>query len=285
MPTSGPMTDPATGIAAGVATRDRTAVLRVEDIAVRFGGINALNGVSMQIRPAEIVGVLGPNGAGKTTLFNTISGFVPVASGRIALDGRDVGDLLPYERVLAGLGRTLQHVRLFRGLTVEENLQVAQHRHLGASSLAAMLRLPSWRRDEAVARERVERMLDVVNLRPWRKRYPSELSYGTLRFLELASVLSLDPKVLLLDEPASGIQQKEVEALGPMLQRVRDETGCAILLIEHDMGLMFRVSERVYALDFGTVITEGAPAEVAAHPKVLESYLGRTRRGVGDASA
>jgi branched-chain amino acid transport system ATP-binding protein len=253
-------------------------VLRVEEVTVRFGGITAVDGVTMEVGLGEIVGILGPNGAGKTTLFNVISGFVPLVRGRILLGGEEIQRLFPYERVAAGLGRTFQHVRLFRGLTVEENLLVAQHRHLRATALAGMLRLPSWRRDEALARARVERMLEIVDLRPWRDRRPWELSYGTLRFLELAAVLSLEPRVLLLDEPATGIQQKEVEALGPMLRRIRDETGCAIVLIEHDMGLLFGVSERVYALDFGRVIAEGPPAAVARDPRVLESYLGRTRR-------
>ena len=144
-----------------------------------------------------------------------------------------------------------------------------------------MLRLPAWRRDERVARDRVEAILDVVNLRPWADAHPTHLSYGTLRFLELASVLSLQPRILLLDEPASGIQQKEVEALGPMLKRIRDETGCAVLLIEHDMSLLLSVSDWVYALDFGKVIAEGEPDRIVQEDKVLESYLGRTRRTVG----
>ena len=256
-------------------------VLTTEGLTVRFGGITALEDVSVAIEPGEIVGLLGPNGAGKTTLFNAISGFVKPQTGRVVLRGTAIERMFPYERVAVGLGRTFQHVKLFRGLTVEENLLAAQHRHLSASPFAAMLRLPSWRRDEADARERVERMLQTVDLRPWRNRFPWELSYGTVRFLELAAVLSLRPTVLLLDEPATGIQQKEVEALGPMLKRVRDEVGCAIFLIEHDMGLLMGVSERVYALDFGKMISEGTPAEVTADPRVLESYLGRTRRGLG----
>jgi branched-chain amino acid transport system ATP-binding protein len=256
----------------------REDVLATEGLNLRFGGITALDDVSIHVRPGEIVGLLGPNGAGKTTLFNVISGFLKPESGRVVLDGTPIHNLFPYERVAAGLGRTFQHVRLFRGLTVEENLLAAQHRHLRASPIAAMLRLPSWRRDEASARELVERMLQTIDLRPWRHRFPWELSYGTTRFLELATVLSLRPKILLLDEPATGIQQKEVEALGPLLKRVRDETGCAIFLIEHDMGLLMGTSERVYALDFGKVIAEGTPEEVAADPLVLESYLGRTRR-------
>ncbi|MFY9586854.1 MAG: ABC transporter ATP-binding protein [Actinomycetota bacterium] len=260
------------------ASAARDGVLATHGLSVRFGGITALDNVSMSIRPGEIVGLLGPNGAGKTTLFNAISGFIKPQTGRVVLDGTEIQTLFPYERVAAGLGRTFQHVRLFRGLTVEENLLAAQHRHLRASPIAAMLRLPSWRRDEEEAHELVEKMLQMIDLRPWRNRFPWELSYGTLRFLELATVLSLRPKVLLLDEPATGIQQKEVEQLGPLLKRVRDDIGCAIFLIEHDMGLLMGTSERVYALDFGKVIAEGTAEEVAADPLVLESYLGRTRR-------
>jgi branched-chain amino acid transport system ATP-binding protein len=253
-------------------------LLAVRDLTVRFGGITALDHVSIDVAPGEIVGLLGPNGAGKTTLFNAISGFQKPDEGRIVMEGIDLQTLLPYERVAAGLGRTFQHVRLFANLTVRENLLVAQHRHLSSGSLSAMLRLHAWRRDEEEALARAERMLDMIDLRAWEAAYPQTLSYGTTRFLELAAVLSLDPKVLLLDEPASGIQQKEVEALGPMLRRIRDETGCSIVLIEHDMGLLLGLSERVYALDFGRVIAEGSPEEITQDPQVLSSYLGRTRR-------
>ena len=254
------------------------SLLETKNLSITFGGISALDEVSINVEPGEIVGILGPNGAGKTTLFNVISGFLKSDQGKVILDGEEIQDLFPYERVAAGLARTFQHVKLFRNLTVYENLLVAQHRHLSSGSFAAMLRLPSWRKDEKLAKELVEKMLDTINLRPWKDARPSELSYGTTRFLELASVLSLKPKILLLDEPASGIQQREVEALGPMLKGIRDESGCAIVLIEHDMGLLFSVSERVYALDFGRLIAEGTPDEVANDDRVLESYLGRTRR-------
>lgn len=253
-------------------------VLETRDLSIHFGGITALDEVSIEVQPGEIVGLLGPNGAGKTTMFNVISGFLKPDRGRITIDGEEIQDLLPYERVAAGLGRTFQHVKLFRNLTVYENLLVAQHRHLSSGSFAAMLRLPSWKRDEEYAVELVEQMLDTINLRPWKDSRPWQLSYGTTRFLELAAVLSLNPKVLMLDEPASGIQQKEVEALGPMLKRIRDDSGCAILLIEHDMGLLFSVAERVFALDFGRIIAEGTPDEIQQNDYVLESYLGRTRR-------
>jgi len=255
-----------------------TGLLDVKDVTVRFGGIVALDEVSVQVEPGEIVGFLGPNGAGKSTLFNVICGYLKPDRGTISLRGREIQHLLPYERVAAGIGRSFQHVKLFGNLTVRENLLAAQHRHLSSGSLAAMLRLPSWRADERRARDRVESMLDRIDLRAWEAARPPELSYGTTRFLELAAILSLEPGVLLLDEPASGIQQKEVEALGPMLRRVRDETGCAIMLIEHDMNLLLGLSDRIYALDFGAVIAEGTPKKVARDKKVLSSYLGRTRR-------
>jgi branched-chain amino acid transport system ATP-binding protein len=254
------------------------SLLRTRDISIHFGGIAALDEVDLAVEAGEIVGILGPNGAGKSTLFNVISGFLKPDHGRILYMEEEITHLLPYERVGVGIGRTFQHVRLFRNLTVYENLLAAQHRHLSSGSFAAMLRLPGWRRDEDQAHARVEQILDVVNLRPWKDARPGELSYGTTRFLELAAVLSIKPKVLLLDEPASGIQQKEVEALGPLLKQIRDETGVAILLIEHDMGLLLKTSERIYALDFGKIIAEGTPDEVTANDQVLESYLGRTRR-------
>ena len=247
-------------------------ILRTEGVSLRFGGIAALDDVDVVVRAGEIVGLLGPNGAGKTTLFNVIGGLLRPNGGRVLLDERDITGLLPYERAAAGIGRTFQQVRLFRGLTVYENLLVAQHRHQGSGALSAMLRLRSRSRDEALAAERAEAILEVVDLGPWRNSLPEQLSYGTLRFLELAAALSLGPRVLLLDEPASGIAQKEVEALGPMLERIRDEWGCSILLIEHDMTLLLSVAEWIYALDLGSVIEDD---------RVLESYLGRTRRAAG----
>lgn len=254
------------------------SLLACEGIGLRFGGLVALDDVSVAIRPGEIVGLLGPNGAGKTTLFNVISGLLKPDTGTLWLGDEDLTRTLPYERALAGLGRTFQQIKLFPSLTVEENLLVAQHRHLDSSTLAAMLRLPSWRRDEEEARDRVAAVLELIDLDRYRGHRPGELSYGTLRFVELAVALSLQPRVLLLDEPASGIAQREAEALGPLLRDVRDVLGCAIFLIEHDMPLLLSVSERVYALDFGRVIAEGTPAEVTADDQVLSSYLGRTRR-------
>lgn len=254
------------------------SLLRTDGLNLRFGGVVALDDVAISIDEGEIVGLLGPNGAGKSTLFNVLSGLITPDSGSVVLSERDISRALPYERALSGLGRTFQHIKLFPGHTVEENLRIAQHRHLRSSALAAMLRLPSWRRDEAEARDRVDAVLELIDLEHYRHHRPGELSYGTLRFVELAVVLSLRPRVLLLDEPASGIAQREAEALGPLLKEIRDVLGCAIFLIEHDMPLLLSVSERVYALDFGKVIAHGTPDEVTADDHVLSSYLGRTRR-------
>ncbi len=253
-----------------------TALLRTRDVSLQFGGVTALDEVDVEVGPGEIVGILGPNGAGKSTLFNVISGFLQPDHGRVLFREQEIGHLLPYERVAAGIGRTFQHVRLFRSLTVYENLLAAQHRHLTSGSFAAMLRLPSARRDEREAARRADSALELIDLGPWRDARPDELSYGTLRFLELACVLSLDPKVLLLDEPSSGIAQREAESLGPMLRRIRDQRGCSLLLIEHDMNLLLGVSERLYAMDLGRVIAAGRPDDVVADDRVLESYLGRT---------
>jgi ABC-type branched-subunit amino acid transport system ATPase component len=254
------------------------SLLQTQDLNLNFGGVTALDQVSITVEPGEIVGLLGPNGAGKTTLFNVISGLLRPASGTVHLGDHDISRALPYERAMAGLGRTFQHIKLFPSMTVEENLLAAQHRHLHSSAMAAMLRLPSWKRDEEEALHRVESVLELIDLRRYRCHRPGELSYGTLRFVELAVALSLQPRLLLLDEPASGIAQREAEALGPLLVEIRDVLGCAIFLIEHDMPLLLSVSERVYALDFGRVIAEGTPDEVTSDDQVLSSYLGRTRR-------
>ncbi|MBW3658392.1 MAG: ABC transporter ATP-binding protein [Actinobacteria bacterium] len=254
------------------------SLLRTEGIRLSFGGLLALDDVDVAIEAGEIVGLLGPNGAGKSTLFNVLSGLLRPDAGRVHLGDQELTRALPYERALAGMGRTFQHIKLFPSMTVEENLLTAQHRHLDSSALAAMLRLPSWKRDEEEARDRVEAVLELIDLERYRRHRPGELSYGTLRFVELAVALSLQPRILLLDEPASGIAQREAEALGPLLREVRDVLGCAIFLIEHDMPLLLSVSERVYALDFGRIIAAGTPDEVTADDRVLSSYLGRTRR-------
>jgi branched-chain amino acid transport system ATP-binding protein len=244
-------------------------LLLTRDLTIHFGGITALDRVDIACKPGEIVGVLGPNGAGKTTLFNVISGFLRPTRGTIELDDQEIQDLLPYERVELGLGRTFQQVRLFRNLTVMENLLVAQHRHLKSGAVASMLRLPSWHRDERLAQERVEAILEVVDLRPWADAYPSQLSYGTLRFLELASVLSLQPRILLLDEPASGLDPRARVELRELLRELRS-IGKTIVISSHILPELEELCTAVAIIDRGRVLASGSVADIGKRLRVGE---------------
>ncbi|MBI4729003.1 MAG: ABC transporter ATP-binding protein [Acidobacteria bacterium] len=244
------------------------------DVCLSFGGLQVLDGVSMRAGEGEIVGIIGPNGAGKTTLLNVVSGFLRADTGRVLLGGKDISGLLPYERAALGLGRTFQQALLYPSLTVAENLLVSAHRHTRKGLLSTALRRRAAVAEERAAAERVVQTMDVIDLAPYWGAKAGALSYGTLRMLELACLLAQTPRFLLLDEPASGIAQKETEALGPLLARVREETGTTILLIEHDIPLIAGLSDRMYAMDLGRVIAAGTPGQVLEHPAVVASYLG-----------
>jgi ABC-type branched-subunit amino acid transport system ATPase component len=246
----------------------------VNEVGVSFGGLRALDSVSIEVRTNEIVGLIGPNGAGKTTLFDCISGFRAYDSGRIVYQGRNLDDVAPEQRAWIGIGRTLQNVRLFPYLTVIDNLRIALHRHMRRSSLEHAFQLPPVTTEERTILERAREIVNLFGMERFEEKYASELSYGTLRLLELACMIALDPKLLLLDEPSSGISQKETEALGPLLRRIKDETGATILMIEHDMPLIMGIADRIIAMAEGQVLTIGTPADVQAHPEVLTSYLG-----------
>ena len=270
-------TSEAPAIAASKSPDDSGAapLLEVTEIAVAFGGNRAVNGTTFVVRPHEIVGMIGPNGAGKTTIFDLISGFVPVDSGRIELQGRDITNLGASDRAGAGLGRSFQDARLFPDMTVRETLAVALERWVKSrSALSAALRLPAVYDDEERTALRVHELIELMNLGDYQNSFVRELSTGTRRVVDLACIAAHRPVMVLLDEPSSGIAQREVEALAPVLRRLRDEMGASLLVIEHDIPLISSISDRLVALDQGAVLAEGLPADVLNHADVIESYLG-----------
>jgi branched-chain amino acid transport system ATP-binding protein len=261
--------------------------LVVRDVARSYGGISAVAGVSMQVAPGEIVGIIGANGAGKTTLFDLICGNVSVDAGRILLGGQDVTRARPDQRAIAGLGRSFQDAALFPSLTVRETIALAHDRQLRCrDAVSAVLALPDQRIEEHLLRQRVDELVELVGVSAFADKFVAELSTGSRRIVDLACAIAHDPMLLLLDEPSSGIAQREAEALAPLLLSIRDATGMAMVVIEHDMPLIAGVSDRMYAMELGRVIAEGAPAAVMADPRVVSSYLGSDsvtieRSGVG----
>ena len=262
-----------------VVEPDREPLLELTGVDRRFGGVVALADVSLTVRAMEIVGVIGPNGAGKTTLFDVVSGFVPADSGTIVLGAgparNDVTRLPAHRRAQLGLGRSFQDGRLFPALTVRETIAVACERAVRIRNpVAAAAHLPAVARSEAAVRATVDELVDLLRLGEFVDRFGHELSTGTRRIVDLACVLAHRPRVLLLDEPASGLAQREAEALGPLLRDVRDQLGAGLLVVEHDLGVLGDVADRLVALDRGRVIAAGAPAAVLADPAVSRAYLG-----------
>jgi branched-chain amino acid transport system ATP-binding protein len=250
-------------------------MLQVIEIAKAFGGNRAVNGATFDVGHREIVGMIGPNGAGKTTIFDLVSGFVPLDEGRVVLNGRDVGDLGASARAAAGMGRSFQDARLFPDMTVSETLAVSLERWVhNRSAIAAAVRWPAVFDDEERTALRVDELIELMQLGDYRNAFVRELSTGTRRVVDLACIAGHRPVMVLLDEPSSGIAQREVEALAPVLQRLRNEMGASLLVIEHDIPLISSISDRLVALDQGSVLVEGVPSDVLAHPEVIESYLG-----------
>jgi ABC-type branched-subunit amino acid transport system ATPase component/predicted MFS family arabinose efflux permease len=250
-------------------------VLSVRELAVTFGGIRAVDGVTFDVFPGEIVGVIGPNGAGKTTVFDLVSGFTPRTAGTIVLHGRDITTTSAAERARLGLGRSFQDARLFPELTVQETLAIAQERFVGTRSvIVAALHLPMAIESEDRVARRTDELIELMGLGDHRHSFVRELSTGTRRVVDLACLVAHRPAVILLDEPTSGIAQREVEALAPVVRRLRDEMGASLVVVEHDIPFVSGVSDRLLALDQGRVIANGPPADVLDHPDVIESYLG-----------
>jgi branched-chain amino acid transport system ATP-binding protein len=256
-------------------------VLETHGVAVSFGGIRAVDDVSLAVRRGEIVGIIGPNGAGKTTLFDLISGYTRTDNGTVELDGVDVTSRGPAARASAGLGRSFQDAALFSSLTVEESIAVACERWIQVREpLSAALRLPNAYDSERNVRARVAELVALLGLGAYRSKFVRELSTGTRRVVDLACLLAHRPAVILLDEPSSGIAQRETEALVPMLLRIRDETGASLVVIEHDMPLVRAIADRMVAMDQGRVIAEGDPESVLIAPAVVASYLGTSSAAI-----
>ncbi len=260
---------------------DAKPVLACYGVVKRFGGITAVDHVDLHVQPSEIVGLIGHNGAGKTTLMDCISGFLPLEEGRIRLRGVDVTDWAPNLRAKGAMARSFQDALLYPTLTVAETISVARERHLASRDmLAAALQLPASYESELAVAAVVDELIELMGLGAFRQKLTGELSTGSRRIVDLACILAQDPKVLMLDEPSGGVAQKETEALGPLLQRIRERTGCSLLIIEHDMPMVSSICDRLIALELGGVIAEGPPAEVLGHPAVIASYLGTDEKAI-----
>ena len=251
-----------------------TPVLEAKGISKRFGGVRAVNGVSLKVMPGEIVSLIGPNGAGKTTTFNLVSGVLPPSEGAIFFQGRDTAGLKSHQFARLGIGRTFQNLALFRHCTVVENLLVGRHIHFNYSVWESLIFWGRSRRGEIAAREKVERIIEFLEIEELRDKPVSQLAYGQQKRVELGRALACEPSLLLLDEIVAGMNREEKEDIARFTLDIRDEFGIAVLMIEHDMQVVMDLSDRIYVLDFGCLIAEGTPAEVAVHPAVLAAYLG-----------
>ncbi len=265
---------PSAFVAPAVARTSAAPLLDVRNVSRHFGGVKAVNDVSLHVMPGEIVSVIGPNGAGKTTTFNLISGVIPPSGGKILLGGEDIARLSASDFARAGIGRTFQNLALFQHGTVVENLLTGRHIHFRHGVLETLLFWGRPRREEIVAREKVERIVEFLEIEELRDKPVSQLAYGQQKRVELGRALACEPRLLLLDEIVAGMNREEKEDIARFTLDIRDEFGIAVLMIEHDMQVVMDLSDRVYVLDFGSLIAHGTPAEVAADPRVLAAYLG-----------
>ncbi|WP_156293335.1 high-affinity branched-chain amino acid ABC transporter ATP-binding protein LivG [Serratia oryzae] len=249
-------------------------LLAVDGLSMRFGGLLAVNNVALALHEGEIVSLIGPNGAGKTTVFNCLTGFYRPTSGTIKLRERHLEGLPGQTIARMGVVRTFQHVRLFREMTVVENLLVAQHQHLKSGVFAGLLKTPAFRRAEADALERATVWLERVGLLEMANRSAGNLAYGQQRRLEIARCMVTRPELLMLDEPAAGLNPKETDELDHLIMELRNQHKVSVLLIEHDMKLVMGISDHIYVVNQGTPLAQGTPAEIRNNPDVIRAYLG-----------
>jgi len=271
MQTSHPTSRPASGPTRGTPP---APLLRLSGVSVRFGAIVALSDVSFDVRRGEILGLIGPNGAGKTTLFNCLTRLVAVERGTIELEGRSLLAMARHDVARAGIGRTFQHVALFDSMSVTDNVLVGAHVVGRGGFLADALRLRSLVHGEQRARAQVRELLDRLELAALADVTVASLPFAIKKRVELARALASTPKLILLDEPAGGLNHEEVERLGDLIRGIRDAFGVTILMVEHHLNFVMRVSDRIVALDFGRTLAEGTPAEMQRHPEVIRAYLG-----------
>lgn len=253
-------------------------MLRFEDVRLSFAGVKAIDGVSFTVAKDELFAVIGPNGAGKTSIFNVISGVYRPQQGTVTLDGNDLTGLRPDKVAKLGVARTFQNVELFQHLTVLENLMLGRHHHIRYGTLAAIAWLGRARREEIANRAVVEDIVDFLELAQWRRLPVGLLPYGVQKRVELGRALAMEPKLLLLDEPVAGMNLEETEDMARFILDVREELGIPMILVEHDMGLVMDLADRVMVVDFGVPVATGTPAEVQNNPDVLRAYLGEVEK-------